>query len=234
MSPPPVSPPKVIIYHIEGRRCERVAWLMEELALPYDLVFKAGDLAGSMALVRAAHPMAMAPVVEIDGTVMVESGAILEYVVTKYADGRLWVPVTSEDYANHLMFMHYAEGAAAPRITQDYILRTIESDALSPLAKAQVGRSQRVLEMAEAHLARHRYFGGRSFTTADIMMQFPLRLTKTWGVDWSLYPHIGPWFEAVEARPAFQAMMARAQPNGPPPGGGLTAPLLADVGKARG
>ena len=48
--------PEITIYHLEGRRSERIVWLMEELGLPYTLKFKQGDLAGSMAPIRADQP----------------------------------------------------------------------------------------------------------------------------------------------------------------------------------
>ncbi len=48
--------PAFTIYHLEGRRSERIVWLMEELSLPYKLEFKRGDLAGSMAAIRAINP----------------------------------------------------------------------------------------------------------------------------------------------------------------------------------
>src|SRR5262245_37074293 len=57
--------PDITIYHLEGRRSERIVWLMEELGMPYKLEFKRGDLAGSMAAIKAINPgMPVAPTVK--------------------------------------------------------------------------------------------------------------------------------------------------------------------------
>jgi glutathione S-transferase len=206
---------------------------MEELGWSYDLVFKPGDLMGSMALAKAVHPMGMVPTVKIDDVIMVESGAILEYIITKYAAGRLWVPIDSPDYPLHLLWMHYAEGSASNRIVDDYMAHTIPAGTPTPMTRIFTGDAGRVLAMVERHLDAYPYFGGQTFTAADIMMYFPMHLTRNWGVDWSLYPRLGPWFEQMERRPAFMRMRARALPNGPLPSAGpLSAKLLADTGKS--
>src|SRR5687768_9201180 len=104
--------PDVTIYHLEGRRSERVVWLMEELELPYKLEFKRGDLAGSMAQIRALNPgMPVAPTVKYGDQVIVESGAIIETILDRHAPGKLQPALDSPDYPYHLIWMHYAEGS---------------------------------------------------------------------------------------------------------------------------
>ena len=79
------------IYHIEGRRSERIIWFCEEVGLPYKLIFKPGDFEGSMALIKEINPlMPLAPTVQIgDEEPMMESGAILQLLQERYAPGRL-------------------------------------------------------------------------------------------------------------------------------------------------
>jgi len=225
--------PKVEIFHIEGRRSERPAWLMEELGEAYELFFERGDVAGSMAMARAAHPMSLAPTVRIDGETLVESGAILELICTKYADGRMWVPAHSKDYSVHLLWMHYAEGSAAPRLLQDFMLHTQDPAGLNELAKRLLGSTTRMMDMVEAHLRERPYFGGRNFTAADIMMEFVVRNAKMWGVDMAgVYPKTGDWLDTVHQRPAYKQMLAKALPDGPLPLPEMfTSPWLADTGK---
>src|SRR5215213_7878451 len=82
--------PEITIYHLEGRRSERIVWLMEELGLPYKLEFKRGDLAGSMAAIKAINPgMPVAPTVKYGDQVIVESGAIIETILNRHAPGKL-------------------------------------------------------------------------------------------------------------------------------------------------
>src|SRR6185503_12495541 len=113
--------PDVTIYHLEGRRSERIVWLMEELGLPYKLEFKQGDLAGSMASIKAINPgMPVAPTVKYGDQVLVESGAIIETILNRHAPGKLQPALDSPDYPYHLIWMHYAEGSLASRLIADY------------------------------------------------------------------------------------------------------------------
>jgi len=106
--------PDITIYHLEGRRSERIVWLMEELGMPYKLEFKRGDLAGSMASIKAINPgMPVAPAVKYGDQVIVESGAIIEMILNRHAPGKLQPALDSPDYPYHLIWMHYVEGSLA-------------------------------------------------------------------------------------------------------------------------
>src|ERR1700754_1346907 len=86
--------PEITIYHLENRRSERIVWMMEELGLPYKLVFTRGNLAASMAEIRKVNPgMPVAPTVTIGSEVMTESGAIIETILNRYAPGKLTPPL---------------------------------------------------------------------------------------------------------------------------------------------
>ena len=98
----------LVIHHIEGRRSERVAWLCEELGLPYQLRFVSGDVRGSLMALETAHVMRMAPILEDGPVKLVESGAILEYLLLRYGEGRLRPAADSPDMADYLQWVHYA------------------------------------------------------------------------------------------------------------------------------
>jgi glutathione S-transferase len=204
--------PPVIIYHLEGRRSERIVWLMEELGFPYGLRFRRGDLAGSMDLIRAINPVVpMAPTVQYGDQVLVESGAIIELILNRHAGGRLQPPLASADYPMFLKWMHFAEGSLAARLFQDYrVWRDKPPEVRSPLVD-----SEAVVQYAEDHLGQHRWFGGAEFSGADIMMMFPLRVaTELNLVDEAAFPRIAAWKARIEARPAYQRMLAKARPDG--------------------
>jgi glutathione S-transferase len=211
---------------------------MEELGLPYELVFKPGDLAGSMALAKAAHPMGIVPAVRIGEQVFVESGAILEIITTRFGDGRLWPAKQSSDYGWHIQWMHYAEGTASARILDSAILHSAHADAFTtPIGKVlyqiHLMGAARVMDMVEAHLSRYPFFGGAEFTTADIMMWFPIWLGRLWGIDYSTYPHITPWVDKMTTRPGYKKMLSKALPNGPASLGVFEQPVLSDIGKVK-
>jgi glutathione S-transferase len=204
--------PEVVIHHLEGRRSERVVWLMEELGLPYRLSFKRGDLMGSMAQIRALSPIVpMAPTVQYGDQVLVESGAILELILNRHGGGRLQPSPDSRDYPAHLMWMHYAEGSLAARLFSDYRAWM----ANPPTKRSPLVDSEATVQFAEDHLGKHPWFGGADFSAADIMMLFPLNVATTLNiVDAAQFPNVAAWKTKVEARPAYKRMLAKARPDG--------------------
>lgn len=204
--------PQVTIYHLEGRRSERIVWLMEELGMPYELEYVRGDLRASMAKVRAlGHEMPQVPTVVIEDEILVESGAIIDTILNRYASGQLAPAVDDPFYPKHQMWMHYAEGSLAARLFSDYRAWRINP----PTQRSPLVDSEAVVQFAENHLEKHAYFGGDEFSAADIMMHFPLRVALGLNlVDESKFPRIKEWNARVEARPAFQRMLAAARPDG--------------------
>jgi glutathione S-transferase len=207
----------ITIYHVEARRSERIVWLMEELGLPYQLEFKLGDLLGSVQTIRELHPLGTAPTVRDGDIIMVESGAILEYISRRYGNDRLSVEPSSAEFPRYLQWLHFAEGSAAFRIIIEFVLKGIPGAMeTSPIAKRMVGGTEKVLRLAEAALAERAYFGGDSFTLADIMMHFPLKIARMWGYDMKTSPRVANWVSTVEGRPAYRRAMERSMPNGIP------------------
>lgn len=206
--------PKVTIYHLEGRRSERIVWLMEELGFDYNLEFKPGDLLGSMATIRSlGHGMPVAPTIRYGEQILVESGAIIEMIIARHAPGRLTPPIESPDFATHLLWMHYAEGSLAARLFSDYRVWMTNP----PTTRSRLVDSEDVVRYAESFLDKHDWFGGAQFSTADIMMVFPLNVaTKLGLVDEQHFPNVAAWKERIEARPAYKRMLAKARPNGIP------------------
>ncbi len=204
--------PPLTVYHLEGRRSERIVWLMEELGLPYTLEFKRGDLAGSMAAIREINPgMPVAPTVKLGDQVFVESGAIIETIINRYAPGKLTPALESADYPTHLMWMHYAEGSLASRAIADYRVWQIAP----PKERSRLVDSEQVVQFSEDFLGQHPWFGGAEFSAADIMMVFPLNFAMQLNiVDKTQFPNINAWKAKIEARPAYQAMLAKARPDG--------------------
>ncbi len=204
--------PTITIYHLEGRRSERIVWLMEELGMPYELVFVRGSLAASMAKIREVNPdVPMAPTVIIGDQVLVESGAIIEVILNRHAPGKLQPDLSTEDYANHLMWMHFAEGSLAARLFSDYRAWMKEP----PTKRSPLVDSEATVQYAENYLAKHPWFGGAEFSSADIMMMFPLNVATVLNlVDEAQFPHVAAWKERASARPAYARMLAKARPDG--------------------
>lgn len=204
--------PPITIYHLEGRRSERIVWLMEELGLPYQLEFKPADMAATSAALRGINPaMPVFPTVKYGDQILVESGAIIDTIVNRHAPGRLTPALNSPDYPYHLMWMHYAEGSLASRAIADYRVWMIKP----PTERSRLVDSEQVVQFAEDYLAKHPWFGGAEFSSADIMMLFPLNFAMQLNiVDKDQFPNVAAWRARIEARPAYQRMLAKARPRG--------------------
>jgi glutathione S-transferase len=232
----------IMIRHIEGRRSERVAWLLEELGVPYELDYLAGDVPGSLFALEQHHEMRMTPIVEDGPVVMVESSAILEYLLSKYGKGSSLRPAEdAPEFPAYLEFLHFAEGTAMSKITADGLSRALERirskqegyqapPKMPGLAGSRTG-AQRILHYCENTLAKRPYFAGQSFTAADIMMHFPLKLGAPAAANaraniaqiqtldgeyWNEFPHVKAFMARMAERPAFQRAMKATMPNGPP------------------
>ena len=232
----------IMIRHIEGRRSERVAWLLEELGIPYELDFIGGDIMGSLLALEQHHEMRMTPIVEDGDVVMVESSAILEYLLAKYGKGSGLRPAEdAPEFPAYLEFLHFAEGTAMQKIISDRLGQQLEKalrktteyrepPKLPGLAGSRSG-AQRVIHYAENTLAKRPYFAGNDFTAADIMMHFAIKLgvpaamraaadikqiQTTDAPYWEEFPMLKDFMQRMAARPAFQRAMASTMPNGPP------------------
>src|SRR5580693_7177301 len=153
-----------IIYHAEARRSERIAWLLEELDRPYELVFKPGDVIGSFDPLRATgHPFPMAPVVRDGDDLMIESAAILETLLNRYGEGRLRPAITAPEHPAYLEWLHFAESTAWPRIQQEMINRALPPSKDPERQARRFGGADRVLRYIETRLGAHPYLAGPDF-----------------------------------------------------------------------
>ncbi|MET0181484.1 MAG: glutathione S-transferase family protein [Caulobacterales bacterium] len=223
----------VTIYHAEARRSERVAWLLEEINFPYELVFKPGDVMGSFGPIReAGHAYPMAPVVRDGEDVLIESAAILETLLNRYAPvSAIRPPITAREHAKYLEWLHFAESTAFPRFQQEMINRALPP-AKTPEAQARrFGGSARILQYIEDTLAKQPYLAGKDFSAADIQNHFVIRIGLSAAANrrgvpalllqpdaecYAPYPAIKSYMDRLAERPPFKRMMEKTMPTGFP------------------
>jgi glutathione S-transferase len=202
------------VYHLNVSQSERIIWLLEELELPYELRVYQRDSVTQFAPteLRRVHPLGSAPVLRDGEIVMAESGAILEYVLARYGNGRLVVPVRSPQYPDYLYWFHYANASLMAQIGVNWIAAMVAGpNSDSPLLPTLRERLERHLQMVEDHLSRAAYFGGAEFTAADIMMHFPFGTMKAfYNVGLDNRPFIKAWLARINARPGYQRAMKAA------------------------
>ena len=111
------------IYYAPNTRAVRIVWLCEELNLSYELErYALGDPKMRSADYLAVHPLGRVPALE-DGEVrLFESGAIVQYILAKYGEGRLVPSVDSPDFAPYLQWLHYAEGMIMPPVNRTIVM----------------------------------------------------------------------------------------------------------------
>ncbi len=109
----------LIVHHLNVSQSERIVWLLEELDLPYELRVYQRDPVTQFAPLelRSVHPLGSAPVLRDGEIVIAESGAIIDYVLARYGQGRLTIPITSAQYPDYLYWFHYANSSLMPQIS---------------------------------------------------------------------------------------------------------------------
>ena len=199
----------IIVHHLQNSRSQRILWLLEELELPYDVRRYERDPKTMLAPpeLRRVHPLGKAPMIEDEGRVVAETGAIVEYLVEK-AGGRLGPPPKRDDVLRYRHFLHYAEGSMMPPL-----LALLVVGRLGVLGKPARAPIQRMLDThldwLETELADRAWFAGDDFTAADIMMSFPLEASRARGGLDESRPNLVDWLERIHARPAYGEALAR-------------------------
>lgn len=206
----------ITVHHLGVSQSERVVWLCEELAIPYTLQRYERDptTRQAPAAYKALHPMGTAPIITDGDLVLPESGAILEYLIVKYGHGRLAVAPDRPNFADYLLWFHFANGTMAPSEMGGIILNILGLKADNPLMAMRTERRERVYGLVESRLGAVSYFAGDEFTAADIMMLFPLTTMRTFAPrDLSSYPHVRAYLRRIGERPAYQRAMAKGDPG---------------------
>jgi glutathione S-transferase len=217
----------ITVHHLNNSRSQRVLWLLEELGLPYEIKHYQRDAKTMLAPpeLLQVHPLGKSPVITDDGVTVAESGAIIEYLVERYGNGRLVPPAGSPEKLRWRYWMHFAEGSAMPPLLMKLVFTTIERTKMpffiKPIAK---GISQKVqgtlvepnlkrqLDFMEAELTKSEWFAGQEFSAADIQMSFPLEAAaQRAGLDASR-PKLMAFLKRIHARPGYQKALERGGP----------------------
>ncbi len=214
------------VHHLNNSRSQRVLWLLEELAVPYEIVrYQRQPNMLAPKELRQIHPLGKSPVITDNGNTIAESGAIIEYVVDTYGDGRLIPPPKTPERLRYTYFLHYAEGSAMFPLLQKLVFSLMPRRA-PPLMRPMVGMiSKKALatmvdpqlrqHMAfwESELAKSEWFAGSAFTAADIQMSFPLEAASARaGLNAADHPKCLEFLKRIHARPAYQTALEKGGP----------------------
>jgi glutathione S-transferase len=195
----------ITLYFAPRTRSVRVRWLLEELGLPYELrrvTFNVPKQAFAQ-----DTPLGKLPVIEDGEVTICESGAIVEYILERYGDGRLAPPVGSPLRGEFLQWVHFAEATVFPPLGVIVWHRLYKGDAdqIPGVIESARERALAAIEFVARGLAGKTYLLGDEFSAADIMMGFTLLAARLLGVLDDGHPVLDPYLARLQARPAFQA-----------------------------
>lgn len=217
----------ITVHHLNNSRAQRILWLLEELELDYELVHYQRDprTMRAPASLRAVHPLGKSPVITDGLHTVTESGAIIEYLVGKYGDGRLIPPQGTTDRLRYTYWLHYAEGSAMPLLLLKLVFsrlprapmpffarpiaRKLADSALAQLVDPQLRLH---LDYLEGELAKSEWFAGDNFTAADIQMSFPVEAAAARGGLDQSRPRLWGYLQRIHQRPAYRRALDRGGP----------------------
>ncbi|PIB90846.1 glutathione S-transferase family protein [Caulobacter sp. FWC2] len=215
----------LVVHHLNNSRSQRVLWLLEELGVPYEVKRYERDAKTMLAPpeLKAIHPLGKSPVITEGGKVIAETGAIVEYIIETYGQGRMIPAAGSPERLRYTYWLHYAEGSAMTPLLLKLVFTALPDRApglLKGLVRSIASRAQQGfvdpqlkahVDYWEAELTKTPWFAGAEFTAADIMMSFPLEAgAARAGAD--TRPHVKAFLTKIHARPAYQRALQKGGP----------------------
>jgi glutathione S-transferase len=217
----------ITVHHLNNSRSQRVLWLLEELGVPYEIKRYQRDATTMLAPpeLRAVHPLGKSPVITDDGVTIAESGAIVEYLVERYGNGRLVPAAGTPEKLRYTYWLHFAEGSAMLPLVMKLIFNRLETAPMPffirPVAKGIAGKVKAgfidpniksQLDYMEAELGKSAWFAGSEFTAADIQMSFPVEAANARGGLDMTRPKLIGFLERIHAMPSYKRAIEKGGP----------------------
>lgn len=209
----------ITLHHLNNSRSQRILWLLEELGLDYEIKRYERDKKTMFAPpeLKKIHPLGKSPVITDGELTIAESGAIIEYLVNKYGQGKL----KSQDPLAYTYWLHFAEGSAMTPLLLTLVFNKVESSPapffIKPILKAVSAKVKSsfinpnlkgIFDFIEAELSKKEWFAGSEFSAADIQMSFPMEAAASRGAD-HMGPHSQAFLKKIHARPAYKKALER-------------------------
>lgn len=201
----------ITLHHLNSSRSIRILWLLEEAGLPYKLVRYQRDSVTHLAppSLKAIHPLGKSPVIEVDGNVIVESGAIVEHLISRFAP-HLAPDQDSPEYVEYLQWIHFAESSAMLPVLLK-VFGEIEKNTgtqfnfLDNYAETEF---EKVFGFLDETLAKRAFTTGDTLSGADIMLGFVVSIALDQLSDRSRFPHLRRYAERLKCSEGWQKAQA--------------------------
>lgn len=165
----------IILHHLNASRSFRILWLLEEINQPYELKSYLRDKTTNLAPqeLKSIHPLGKSPVIELNGKVIAESGAIVEILIEKFAP-QLMPAKDTDSYLDYLQWVHFSESSAmVPYLLN--IFNSIElknGTQLKFLDQYAQTELDKVFSYLDQQLVGKKFLVGDCLTGADFMIGF--------------------------------------------------------------
>ena len=199
----------LIVHHLNNSRSQRILWLLEELGLDYEIKKYERNKETNFAPpeLKAIHPLGKSPVLTDNGRVVIESGAIVDYLLRHYGKGRLQPKADTPAYDDYVQWLHFAEGSAMlPFLLKLYASRL--GDAGKPLHPRIESEITNYMSYLDGKLAGRDFLVGNDLTGADIQMSFPAEIAGT-RTNRAAYANVDRWIKTLHQRPAWQTALKK-------------------------
>ena len=170
------------LHHLNKSRSKRIIWLLEELEVDYEIVAYQRNTETFLAPdeLKNVHPLGKSPVIEDDGLVIAESGAITDYLITNYGKGKFAPATGTAEFVDYQQWLHFAESSAIlPLLLKMFVQKDgAKTQFLEGYADAETAK---VISYFNNRLEGKRYLVGDTLTGADFMMSFIVEIVKNAG-----------------------------------------------------
>ncbi len=199
----------IVVHHLNDSRSQRILWLLEELGLPYEIKPYQRDAQTRLAPpeLKKVHPLGKSPVITDGNRTIIESGAIIDYLIRRHGGGRLQPAPATPSYDEYVQWMHYAEGSEMlPLMLNLYAMRL--GDAAAPLMPRIESEIANHLSHIDSSLEGRQFLVGDTLTGADIQMSFVGEMAGAFGKR-AQYPNLDAWTKRLHERPAYKKALER-------------------------
>ena len=199
----------LIVHHLNNSRSQRILWLLEELGVEYEIQYHQRDAVTNLAppSLTVLHPLGKSPIINDNGRLVFESGAITEYLCERHGGAHLVPERGTGDHVRYLEWIHFAEGSAmTPILLRLYTSRL--GDAAAPLKPRIDQQLESHFQFMEDSITPSGFFVGDTLSGADIMLSFAAEIAMAQGFG-DRMPKLAAFVKMAHGRPAYQRALEK-------------------------
>lgn len=210
------------VHYLENSQAIRIVWLLEELGLDYEIKLYKRDKTTKLAPedFKKLHPFGTSPLVEMDGKVIAETNAIIDYILDRQSQQSLRPEKNSESYEKYNFWFHASQASLMPMLFTSFLFHKVTTSVpffLKPILEAVSKkihtiilspRTDRILFLLNQDLGKGPWLCGEELSAADIVLGYSLKVAEA-RVGLSNFANCRKFIENMEKREAYQRALER-------------------------